>query len=481
MLSISDKLKKINAAIAADPNQPLYYNSLGTVFRQLDQFDNALVAYQKALSLNENYAEAHANIGILLTALEKDDDALLHLEKAISLNPNLLPALNQVADIYLRHEKYTQARDTLLRSLEITPENCELNHRLGIAYFKLRDFENAHFQFENVLMVNHKHPEINQYLANTLLELGEHEKAMTYYFRQLELNPFFETNYNLGVLFMMKERLSESLMYFDQALLMEPDDFSTHLNCGNVFLKKNNIPQAIICYEKANTLKPNESEIQHILCALKQEKTPDTAPADYVAHLFDQYAPYYDHHLSAALKYDAPQKMLSCVMLANPKLFDMRWKILDLGCGTGLCGALFKSAASQLIGVDLSDNMLAVAREKNIYDDLILSDLTQALKTAFSVDLICAADVFTYIGDLELIFKLASNALVLNGLFVFTVEKTTEKEFILQTTIRYAHSKSYLDRLIKNHPFEIISFENVQLRKQKNQAVEGYLVLLRKL
>ncbi|OGT46621.1 MAG: hypothetical protein A3E82_09740 [Gammaproteobacteria bacterium RIFCSPHIGHO2_12_FULL_38_11] len=476
-----DKLRQIEKAIAADPCQPVFYNTLGNRLRQLARFDEAMNAYQKALALNENYAEAHTNIGILLTALEKENEAIYHLKKAIIINPDLSPALNQLADIYLRQGKYADARDLFLQSLEKTPENCDINHRLGIAYFKLRDFENAQYQFENVLIVDHKYPEVNQYLANTLLEMGEHEKAMTYYFRQLELNPFFETNYNLGVLFMMKERLNEALMYFDQALLTEPNNLATHLNCGNIFLKKNNIEKAIICYEKANTLKPDDLETQHILFALKQEKTPDCAPKDYVTHLFDQYAPYYDHHLTEALKYDAPQKMFQCVQMENPKLFDMRWKILDLGCGTGLCGALFKPLASELIGIDLSENMLSAASSKNIYDKLIANDIAEALPLFSQVDLICAADVFTYVGDLELTFKLAANTLLPNGLFIFTVEKTNEKNFILQTSIRYAHSKAYLSSVIANHSFEVISFENIQLRKQKNQPVEGYLVLLKKL
>lgn len=479
-LSPKEKLEKINQAIALDPNQPMYYNARGNVYRALNRLDDAAKEYQHALSLNDQYAEAHANLGIVLTALEKDDDAIIHLKKAIAVHPELIPALNQLSDIYLRRGNFIEARDLILQSLEKTPQDLELNHRLGIAYFKLRDFDNALFQFENVLIANHKHPEINQYLANTYLETGDHEKALHYYFRQMELNPFFETVYNIGVIFMMKERLKESLVYFHQAETMEPANLAVQLNLGNIFLKQNNQTQAILHYEKANAIHSGDPEIQHILSALKQEKTPQNAPKEYVSHLFNTYAPYYDHHLIEALKYNVPEKILQTIMVENLLSPDAHLTILDLGCGTGLCGALLKPYASQLIGIDLSEKMLLAAKEKNMYDQLIQEDITQALTRFSSVDFICAADVFTYIGNLECTFKNAHDALKQNGLFIFTVEKTFENDFILQSSIRYAHSRAYLEKLILNNGFEIVRFDNLELRKQRNEPVEGYLVLLKK-
>lgn len=472
--------KAYQKAIKIQPDYAIAYNNLGAVYCQQKKLISSQQAYEKALALKENYADAHCNLGILLIELQEDDAAIIHLKRALELNPHLLNALNQLGDYYLRHEKYSEARDIFLKCVDKMPENTELNHRLGVAYFKLHDVKNAKLQFEKVLMLDYKHPEINQYYANTLLEIGDHEKAITYFFRQLERMPLFETYYNLGVLFMMKDRLQDALLYFNKAEQMEPLSIATQLNLGNIYLKNNKIIDAIAYYENANNLKPNDPEIQHILSALQQQKIPDHAPAEYITHLFDQYAPYYDRHLMEALEYDAPQKMFQAVQLEYLYLPEKQWKIVDLGCGTGLCGTLFKPFARKLIGVDLSKNMLAVARQKQIYDELIADDVTQALPQFSKCDLILAADVFTYIGDLELTFKNAANALISNGLFIFTVEKTYEKPFLLQTSIRYAHSKEYLESLIAAHAFDVMQFDNIVLRKQKNEPVEGYLVFLKK-
>ena len=503
--------EKIEAAIQLNPHQATYHNSLGNVFRRLnaldearnayrkaikinpgyaiaynniancyshkEQFHAAKKAYEKAIALKENYADAHSNVGILLARLGDDTAAISHLKKALMINPNLIAALNQLGDCYLRHDHFSEAIEIFLNCIALTPENSEAQHRLGIAYFHLKQFEKAKKQFEIVLIMDHKQSEVNQYLANTLIELRDPDKAMTYYFRQLEIKPEFETFYNVGVLLMMKERLKEALIYFEQALTIKPDDLSLFLNMGMIFLKQSEIEKAITIYQKANAFKQNDPEIQHILSALKKDQTPSRAPTEFISHLFNQYAPYYDHHLTAGLKYTVPEKIVSTVKLIEPTLDQ--WNIIDLGCGTGLCGVLFKPYSKKLVGVDLSENMLSIARNKNCYDELILADGVNALTSFFEIDLIIAADVFTYMGDLRAIFLRAHDCLSKEGLFIFTVEKTHDQDFVLQETIRYAHSKKYLETLSADTHFTIAQIDNIILREQKNKPVEGYLVVLK--
>ena len=87
-----------------------------------------------------------------------------------------------------------------------------------------------------------------------------------------------------------------------------------------------------------------------------------------------------------------------------------------MGCGTGLCGELFKSAAASITGVDIADQMLAVAKQKNIYDTLIEADILDYLiKQHEAYDLILAGDVLVYFGDLNGIFSAAHQALRANS------------------------------------------------------------------
>ena len=78
-----------------------------------------------------------------------------------------------------------------------------------------------------------------------------------------------------------------------------------------------------------------------------------------------------------------------------------RLDVLDAGCGTGLCGALVAPFARRLTGVDLSDGMLAHAKDKNVYHALVKAELTEYLRAnREAFDLIVSADTLVYFGDL---------------------------------------------------------------------------------
>ena len=50
--------------------------------------------------------------------------------------------------------------------------------------------------------------------------------------------------------------------------------------------------------------------------------------------------------------------------------------VLDLGCGSGLAGVMIKPRAADLTGVDLSPEMIELARARNIYDRLEVAEIT---------------------------------------------------------------------------------------------------------
>ena len=78
-------------------------------------------------------------------------------------------------------------------------------------------------------------------------------------------------------------------------------------------------------------------------------------------------------------------------------LSNTQAKILDAGCGTGLVGEILnKNSFQNLIGVDFSQEMLNIAKQKNVYQSLDLVDLTKKLDYEDNVfDAIICAGTFT--------------------------------------------------------------------------------------
>jgi predicted TPR repeat methyltransferase len=197
-----------------------------------------------------------------------------------------------------------------------------------------------------------------------------------------------------------------------------------------------------------------------------------------VRHLFDQFAADYDTRMRGRLGYAAPGILRDLASL----LIDPAAKhdVLDLGCGTGLSGIAFKPIARKLVGVDLSPKMLAKARDLAIYDALIEGDVEMPPRgTEGPFDLIVAADVLVYLGDLEPLFAALRARLKPDGLWLFTTEKSETVDFGLGEKRRYRHSEVYLRKLANAHGFDVASLVECVTRYEAGVAVPSWAAAFR--
>ncbi|MDA0238941.1 MAG: methyltransferase domain-containing protein [Proteobacteria bacterium] len=155
-------------------------------------------------------------------------------------------------------------------------------------------------------------------------------------------------------------------------------------------------------------------------------------------------------------------------------------RLLDLGCGTGLVGKHLAPYTDELVGVDLSPNMLEIADQKGIYTELSESDVLTYLNSAASrsFDLITAADVFVYVGALTDVFRQVARVLRPGGLFAFSIEKLGVGSFEISLSGRYKHSRAYIEDLANRFGFTQAHLEEVIIRQEFDNSIEGYLVCL---
>ncbi len=108
---------------------------------------------------------------------------------------------------------------------------------------------------------------------------------------------------------------------------------------------------------------------------------------------------------------------------------------LDLGCGTGSLTTLFSDSGIEMTGIDLSEDMLMVAREKSVGRDILyLNQDMREFELYGTVDFIVSSlDCINYITDkrdLLKVMKLANNYLNPGGLFVFDINTLYKLENI---------------------------------------------------
>ncbi len=271
--------------------------------------------------------------------------------------------------------------------------------------------------------------------------------------------------------------LPTAIAEFQRAARLSPNDGRSHWQVALLWMAAGEPDKAEAAAATALELGAvTDDALAELGAAAARMRVAERADPGYVRHLFDQFAADYDTRMRGRLGYAAPGILRDLVgLLIDP---DARFDILDLGCGTGLSGLAFRPIARSLVGVDLSPKMLAKARALKIYDTLLESDV-ETLNIASTFDIVVAADVLVYLGDLAKLFAVVRERLKPNGLWLFTTERGEVQDFGLGEKRRYRHSEAYLRRLAEAHGFAVASLIECVTRYEAGVAVPSWAAALR--
>ncbi|HVT62230.1 MAG TPA: methyltransferase, partial [Legionellaceae bacterium] len=229
--------------------------------------------------------------------------------------------------------------------------------------------------------------------------------------------------------------------------------------------------------ERGLEVNPNDATTRFMLEGLRGNVRQADACPEYVHDLFNHYALYYDKHMEQNLQYAIPKRLWA---LLHERPHAMYARGLDLGCGTGLSGMVLRPLCKHLTGVDLSEKMVTIAREKKIYDDLIAAELLHFLHdNTQRFDLIVAADVLPYFGHLEPLFRAVKSCLAPHALFWFTTEISSSEDWLLQNSIRFCHHPKYIHRLCEQLGLMISHQETMVARQQEGKDLLVNLYAIR--
>ena len=139
-------------------------------------------------------------------------------------------------------------------------------------------------------------------------------------------------------------------------------------NRGLALEKAGDRERAAEAYRQALKLDPEDhGGVSIRLAAMGLAASPDKMPDAYVATLFDQHADDFDDILVERLRYCVPLQLRE--LLRNHGI-EKLGRVLDLGCGTGLVGLALADCAEHLTGVDLSERIVELAFDREVYDDI---------------------------------------------------------------------------------------------------------------
>lgn len=416
-----------------------YVLALSAMFQ--NRHAEALPPVEKAISLDGANAQYPFVRALCLAGAGRLDEAVAGYRRALALRPAFFEAWANLGNLLEKTRRFPEAQEAYGRALKLRPADPLVLNGLGMCHLAHGDLPQAAEAFQRAVAADPAQATVRNNLCHTLGKLKQYDAS-----------------------------IANGL----EAVRLRPDYIEAWLNLSEVCYRAGRDADAVAALDRALALDPGNGGLQHLRDSIAGVQT-GRAPDDYIRSVFDRSAADFDRHLVGDLEYRTPQKMAHFLApwLAGR---EGKLRVEDLGCGTGLSGVVLKPYAARMAGVDLSGQMLARARERNLYDALSEAEIAAYLdaQPAGGCDLAAAMDVFVYVGDLDAIFRAVARALAPGGMFAFSVERLeADGPFRLARSGRYAHSAAYLRGLASAHGLVEWKIEETVIRKEAGEPVPG--------
>ena len=436
-----------STAIAADPVTDIVRQAMQA--HGHGRLEAAEALYLEALQREPGHPDGLHLLGVLMAQRGQHQRAAELIGQAVQVRPGEAMFHNNLGNVCVDLNRLDEAQASYLRSLECDPARLDALNNLGV-------------------LLSHR---------------GQAEGAEKLLAKVIELSPTFaDARQNLANHYLRQGWVGDAVQQCVDGLIVEPRNTALRRLLGAAYSSMNKQVEAAAVYRAWLAAEPDSVTAAFHLKACTGEDVPDRAPDAYVAQVFDGFAGSFDAKL-AALEYCAPQ-LCADVLAERLGAPAKTLRVLDAGCGTGLCAPLLAPWATHLAGVDLSEGMLHKAVARRLYDELACGELVAYLQTRHATfDLIVAADTLCYFGVLGPFAQAAALALRAAGRLVFTVEAHADEDdapdFRLHAHGRYSHRRRYVEAALADAGLVVDGMQAVILRSEALRPVDGWVVSAR--
>ena len=443
------------SASALAPIDPLLWINAGTALDCAGSFAEAAACLERSLELANNQADTWLLLGLVRKKMGDLDGGEKAYRSAIEREPQSAVAWQCLGLLKDEQRDYTTAIECLTTALKMGASDPAVLANLGKLYYQVGRIPEASEIYERAVTLDS---------SNAIYrEMSRKSNFVCEVLRGNSLEDALE---------------SYKKSFPANAVSTDGDEMKLLREVFGQLSGFGHLEAAKRVGDKLLELQPGNAVMNYLMRAVAGEPSVKQSPDEYVVEYFDSFANGFDAKLVSVLRYEVPAKICAAVQRAVQP--DQKYHVVDAGCGTGLCGPLLRPFAASLVGVDLSPKMLEEARKRGVYDELVREELTGFLDRSFEqFDLVVAADVVVYIGDLTSLFAAAAKSIRAGGLFAFSTELWSGGQYFLQPSGRFAHSPSYV-RAVAERAFSEQDCIETMIRLEANAPAYGNLFVFRR-
>ena len=245
------------SGLKVNKNNAKLYNNLGHVFESDKKYDEALVLFKEAASVQPDDIGAHINIGRTYNLLNNYHEA----ERAYQSAKRLLP----------------RASDGGKKVVRIAPHTLNLFLNLGnLVARNTTRLEEADSLYRQAIAMRSDYIQAYINRGDVLLRMNRTKEALNIYHEALKIDPNnADIHYNLAVVALEQQRPQEGLHYLNKALQLEPNHPESLLNSAILIqeLGLNNLkPLATQRLLKLKEIQPDNERVYFNLAMISTDE-----------------------------------------------------------------------------------------------------------------------------------------------------------------------------------------------------------------
>ena len=453
----------------------------GLIAWEAGHLDRAADALTAGLALNPLDGLLWRDLAFVFQAKGQSVASVTCIRRSLDVAPGEAPSWLMLANLLSQQGHQGEAEAAFRQSIDCDALVPEAYFGMALLCFAQRRFEEAVAYLRVTVALEPTQAVAAVCLGQALYATGDFSASATAFEAAAALAPL---NTNAHLKFarartfatMLDGRVEEALAAYPGLAGSEAEERSAILYGAFSLFSAGGHGEAAIEIGRLRLADNPDDPIQRYLLDALSGTPHDSAPIDYLERYFDQFAPEFDEKLVEILCYRVPQQLQGLVAAHRTHFDDM----LDLGCGTGLAVQHLATFGGPVTGVDLSSRMLAEAAKRGLYRTLVKAEALVYLEEHPSRhDLVFAADVLTYSGNLEPLFAAIARTLPSGGIFAANFETAADRDFILLSSGRFAHDHASVLRLA-DRDFIVLADEANVMRQEGTQPVHGRLLVLQR-
>lgn len=167
-----------NALQSSEVHEPIFYYELGLAYHRATKYEQAVAAFQQAILLKPDFAEAYNNLGSSYYSLGEHRKAHEVIRQAILLKPKMAVAFSNLGNVNIALGHNKQAIPLFEQALRLGL-NDEVTHcSLGVAYYRAKRYKEAAERFRRAICLKADYAVAHFNLGATYWTLKNKELAL---------------------------------------------------------------------------------------------------------------------------------------------------------------------------------------------------------------------------------------------------------------------------------------------------------------